>query len=250
MVVSEINNAVVCARANGNGKHRRNAMSIALLSGASLFVMASFAGAQAQTANNVAAPVAQPAQATTAAADAGIEEVVVSARRRSENAQTVPLVVDAVSNQELQKYHILNLVDVTSVVPGLALKANGNGIGAVATLRGVNYDVNASGNNGTVQFYLNDQPVAGNVVLQAMYDIGQIEVLRGPQGTLRGRAAPSGSITVTTKLPDLEDWGATRTARSTIWVATMSTARSTFRSSRTSSRSALPASTTITRPIA
>ena len=179
---------------------------VALLSGASLFAMASFAGAQAQSSSNtVIAPAAKPAQATTA--DAGVEEVVVTARRRAENVQTVPLVVDAVTNQELQKYHIINMADITSVVPGLALKPNANGIGAVSTLRGVNYDVNASGNNGTIQFYLNDQPVAGNVVIQSMYDVGQIEVLRGPQGTLRGRAAPSGSITVTTKLPDLEDFG-------------------------------------------
>lgn len=82
-----------------------------------------------------------------------------------------------------------------------------NGIGVQSTLRGVNFDVNASGNNGTVEFYLNDAPLSGGILFQSMFDVGQIEVLRGPQGTLRGRASPSGSITVTTHKPDLNEIG-------------------------------------------
>ena len=149
------------------------------------------------------------AQSSSAASDsiANSGDIVVTARRRDEALQDVPLVVNAVTNQTLDKLNIRDLRDVSSVVPGLSLTTNANGIGSIATLRGINFDVNSSGNNGTVEFYLNDEPVSTGIVLQSMFDIGQIEVLRGPQGTLRGRASPSGSITVTTHLPNMNEFG-------------------------------------------
>jgi iron complex outermembrane receptor protein len=139
----------------------------------------------------------------------GSGDIIVTARRREESLQDVPLVVNAVTNRTLERLNIRDLRDVSSVVPGLSLVTNANGVGSIATLRGINFDVNSSGNNGTVEFYLNDEPVSSGVVLQSMFDIGQIEVLRGPQGTLRGRASPSGSITVTTRLPDMDQFGGT-----------------------------------------
>lgn len=150
---------------------------------------------------------AQDAQGTTEDAANASGDIIVTARRREESLQEVPLVVNAVTNRTLEKLNIRDLRDVSSVVPGLSLVTNANGVGSIATLRGINFDVNSSGNNGTVEFYLNDEPVSSGIVLQSMFDIGQIEVLRGPQGTLRGRASPSGSITVTTRLPDMEEFG-------------------------------------------
>ena len=135
------------------------------------------------------------------------EVIIVQARRRDEAIQDVPVVVQAVTAQELNKLNIREFQDVQSLVPGLRLGQDANGIGAQATLRGIAYDVNASGNNGTVEFYLNDAPISAAILFQSMFDVGQIEVLRGPQGTLRGRASPSGSITVTTRKPDLSEAG-------------------------------------------
>jgi iron complex outermembrane receptor protein len=134
-------------------------------------------------------------------------EIVVSARRREESAQDVPLVVNAVTSDTLAKLNIRDFKDVQTLVPGLSLGTSQNGIGAQATLRGVAYDVNASGNNGTVEFYLNEAHISAGMLFQSMYDVEQIEVLRGPQGTLRGRASPSGSITVTTRKPQLSEAG-------------------------------------------
>ncbi|WP_395336753.1 TonB-dependent receptor [Novosphingobium sp. BL-8H] len=134
--------------------------------------------------------------------------IIVEARRRDENLQDVPLVVNAVTSDQIDKLNIRDFRDITGVVPGLSLTPNANGIGSSSSMRGVNHDVNVSGNNGTIQYYYNDAPVASNLVLQAMYDIGQIEVLRGPQGTLRGKATPSGSITVGLRKPDLSQPGA------------------------------------------
>jgi iron complex outermembrane receptor protein len=173
-----------------------NAISINALRGVSLLaLMAPLAPvtAMAQTA---------PA-ATEDTASTSLTEIIVTARRRDESVQDVPQVVNAVTSEALQKQNIRNFTEVQTLVPGLTLSTNANGIGGNAQVRGVNFDVNASGNNPTVEFYLNDAPITAGVVLQQIYDVGQIEVLRGPQGTLRGRASPSGSITVTTKKPDL-----------------------------------------------
>ena len=172
-----------------------------ILAAPSLLAIATTAAAQPATPP---APAQNQAAATTGG---GEEEIVVTARRRQESAQDVPLVVNAVTAESLQKLNIREFKDIASVVPGLSLSQSANGIGVQATLRGVAFDVNASGNNGTVEFYLNDSPLSGGILFQSMFDVGQIEVLRGPQGTLRGRASPSGSITVTTHKPDLNEIG-------------------------------------------
>lgn len=166
--------------------------------GVSLLSILAFTPAIAQDANEAAAN--------------DDNTIIVEARRRGEDLQDVPLVVNAVSSETLEKFNIRDFRDVTSVVPGLALTPNANGIGSSSSMRGVNHDVNASGNNGTIQYYLNDAPVSSNLILQAMYDVGQIEVLRGPQGTLRGRATPSGSITVSLRKPNLSEVGASVSA--------------------------------------
>ena len=155
--------------------------------------------------------LAAPAYAQNATPEEGgaslDSEIIVSARRKDEMLQDVPLTVNALSAETLQKLNFRDLKDISSVVPGLDLSPGLAVSGPVASLRGVNVDVIASGNNGTVEFYLNDAPVSPGAVLQSIYDVGQIEVLRGPQGTLRGRASPSGSITINTRRPDLENFG-------------------------------------------
>lgn len=115
--------------------------------------------------------------------------------------------MNAVSAETLDKLNIRDAKDITSVVPGLQLAPGVSVSGPTTSLRGLNVDVTASGNNGTVEFYLNDAPISAGVVLQSLYDVGQIEVLRGPQGTLRGRVSPSGSITFTTRRPNMDEFG-------------------------------------------
>lgn len=164
------------------------------------------------------APMSAMAQTAPAADETAVNsltEIIVTARRRDESIQDVPAVVNAVTSEAVQKLNIRDFTEVQTLVPGLTLSSNANGTGGNAQVRGVNFDINASGNNPTVEFYLNDAPITAGVVLQQMYDVGQIEVLRGPQGTLRGRASPSGSITVTTKKPDLYRYGGSASATTT-----------------------------------
>ncbi|CAN7269668.1 TonB-dependent receptor [Phenylobacterium sp. LjRoot225] len=130
----------------------------------------------------------------------------MTARRRSESLQEVPQVVDAVTSDTLDKLNIRRFDDVQAVVPGLTLSSNATGYQSGASLRGVTFDV-VSAADPTVAMYMNDAPVESNFLFQSMFDVGQIEVLRGPQGTTRGVAAPSGAITLTTRKPDLSEFG-------------------------------------------
>src|ERR1700751_1640812 len=152
---------------------------------------------------------AGPASAKPAAApaeEATLGEIVVTARRKSESLQEVPQTVNAVTSEALQKLNIKRFEDVQTVVPGLSLVSASNGFSASASLRGVTFDVNP-GAQPTVALYLNDPPVQALFLFQSLFDIGQVEVLKGPQGTTRGISAPSGAITVANHKPDLSDFG-------------------------------------------
>ena len=156
------------------------------------------------------AAISHPAMAQNTPANeeaiADVETIVVQARRRVESVQEVPLVVNVVDSESIDKLNVRDGTEVQSLVPGLQLRNEANGIGASGQVRGVQFDITASVDP-TVAFYLNDAYIDAGSVLQGMYDIGQVEVLRGPQGTLRGKASPSGSITFTTKKPVLDQAG-------------------------------------------
>lgn len=148
------------------------------------------------------APSREPAEAQSRFDEA----IIVTARRREEALQDVPLTVNVVTGSSIQKLNIRDGAEVQTLVPGLQLRTEANGVGGSAQIRGIQYDIN-TGAPPSVAFYLNDAAVEASVVLQTMYDIGQISVERGPQGTLRGLSTPSGAIVVTTRKPDLEEFG-------------------------------------------
>ncbi|WP_170150129.1 TonB-dependent receptor [Parahaliea mediterranea] len=143
---------------------------------------------------------------TTGAGEAGmLEEVIVTAQRRAESLQDVPMTVTAITPQDIADYNLFRFEDLQQLSPGLSLEG-GDGFGAVAQVRGVGFDSQASAAP-AVDVYINETPVDANYAFQSIYDVGQVEVLRGPQGTLRGRPAPGGAITVTTRRPDLDALG-------------------------------------------
>lgn len=153
-------------------------------------------------------PVAAQTEGEASTAEVSkLEEVIVMARRREESIQDVPQTVNVVTSEQIEKLNVRNFNEIQTLLPGLTLTGGGS-FSTTATVRGVAFNPEASGNNPTVEFYLNDTPISSNFLFQSTFDVGQLELLRGPQGTLRGRAAPSGSITVTTRRPDLSDYGA------------------------------------------
>jgi iron complex outermembrane receptor protein len=148
------------------------------------------------------------AQQASAPSGAGtLEEIVVTAEKRSENQQVVPVSVTAISPVMLQNARILNAMDLAGTVPNLFImqgaSMNGSSSTPWMTLRGIE-----ANNTGTVQtdsgigIYVDGVYVArasGQVFDLA--DVQQIEVLRGPQGTLFGRDSVGGAINFITKDP-------------------------------------------------
>jgi iron complex outermembrane recepter protein len=156
------------------------------------------------------AMLTSPAMAQSSVSDSGEEsrstDIIVTARRQLESLQDVPQTVNAVTGETIEKLNIQEFQDIETLVPGLTLVDAGNGFGTAASVRGATFNVE-TGAKDTVVFYQNEVVIQPSILFNNMFDIGQIEVLRGPQGTVRGRSAPSGAITVTTRRPDLQELG-------------------------------------------
>lgn len=159
----------------------------------------------------VAATVtATPVNAETDKASDGLtlEEVVVTAQRREESIQEVPLSVTAFSAGTLQKLNVSEAKDFLSIAPNVSFSEDGQvgsrGVGI--SIRGVSsIALDAGANPSSIGYYVDDLNMGvtsnGNVNPQ-LQDMERIEVLRGPQGTYFGRNALGGAINVTTKKPN------------------------------------------------
>lgn len=158
----------------------------------------------ATTALAIALPTVAFAQEAPAdEATAENEVIIVNARRADERLQDVPVSVQVVGGDDLQKLSITSADELSKLAPGLTLVNNGASTAII--LRGVAWKP-GSGTPAT-PLYFNEAPFdPGNTVV-SLFDIGQIEVLRGPQGTSRGAPSISGAITITTKKPDLNEFG-------------------------------------------
>jgi iron complex outermembrane recepter protein len=146
------------------------------------------------------------------AAETGLEEVVVTAQKRVENLQDVPVSVEVLDNQKLAELNVVNLDDYVKLSPsvsyvrGQGQGGNGQPGSSHVYIRGVvsGGDGNHSGSQPSVGTYLDEQPVTtidGTVDVH-IYDIQRIEVLEGPQGTLYGASSESGTIRIITNKPD------------------------------------------------
>jgi iron complex outermembrane recepter protein len=130
----------------------------------------------------------------------GLEEIVVTASRREQNLQDVPMAVQAFTGESLQTQGIENVENLKAVVPNLVVAGNlGGSDTAQFTIRGIpNVGVYVDGiwqvsNNG--------------LLLREFVDLDRVEVLRGPQGTLYGRDSTGGAIRLYTKAPGKEFGG-------------------------------------------
>jgi iron complex outermembrane recepter protein len=150
------------------------------------------------------AAVAAHAEAPEAAPPGGaLQEVIVTAQKRSESEQTVPMSITTFSSQALEQKAINDFFDYATKVPNLAFAPTGDGVGTARTvsIRGI------SGNDVT-GFYIDDIPLPDSVDPRVL-DIDHIEVLRGPQGTLYGARSMGGTVRVITKEPELSQFSAT-----------------------------------------
>jgi iron complex outermembrane recepter protein len=141
-----------------------------------------------------------------------LEEIIVTAQRREENINKVPISITALSQKAMDDLHIQTFSDLASIVPGLVVAtpaAGAQGATDVA-IRGIF----SGGNAPTTQFYIDETPVAVRKLNGAgpydsphpeIFDLDRVEVLRGPQGTLFGSSAMGGAIRYITPQPNLED---------------------------------------------
>lgn len=189
-------------------------------------VMASISAARAQQADtsnvSLAAGSAQiqqadatspnpaPAPGTTAGEQGGLQEVVVTATKRAENIQSIPMTVTAITNAQLSNENIQDFKQLTTFNPQVQFISSTPENGAVY-MRGINGAGGGfTGGQGSVAVYLNDQPitVGGSQVQWHMYDMARVETLPGPQGTLYGAQAEVGTLREITNAPDFTGFSA------------------------------------------
>src|SRR5579864_4353820 len=152
-------------------------------------------------AASAAQAVAQaPADTNTSG---GLEEIIVTAQKRSESEQSVPMSMTTFSSATLEQKSINNFFDYATKVPNLAFAPTGDGVGTARTvsIRGISGD-NVTG------FYIDDTPLPDSLDPRVL-DIDHIEVLRGPQGTLYGARSMGGTVRILTKEPDLSQLSGT-----------------------------------------
>ncbi len=139
----------------------------------------------------------------------GIETVVVTAEKRSENIQNVPAGVSAVSSDTLASLHATQLTDIGSYVPSLQINSAGTPGQTMISIRGIA----PVGPGATVATYIDDVPVGsssayGGGIAFALdllpYDVDRLEVLRGPQGTLYGASSMGGLLKYVLTTPSLD----------------------------------------------
>ncbi|MFT4054504.1 MAG: TonB-dependent receptor [Novosphingobium sp.] len=148
----------------------------------------------------MAAISAAPAYAQDATSNVGLQEIVVTAQKRAENVQDTPLSVTAVSGQALQTQGITQVAELNRIDPALQI---GQATGTVTTfIRGIGNPVTTSGNEASVPVYIDDVYfVRASAPFFDLASIDRVEVLKGPQGTLFGRNASGGVISIYTRDP-------------------------------------------------
>jgi len=135
----------------------------------------------------------------------GLEEIVVTAQKRSEDMQSVPISIQAFSTQRLQELNVQKFDDYVRFLPSVSYQTAGPGFAQVY-MRGVasGGDGNHSGSLPSVGIYLDEQPITTiqGALDVHLYDIQRVEALAGPQGTLYGASSQAGTLRIITNKPD------------------------------------------------
>ncbi|HUA90604.1 MAG TPA: TonB-dependent receptor, partial [Steroidobacteraceae bacterium] len=142
-----------------------------------------------------------------------LQEIVVTAEKRSSTVQDTPISMTALSGDLMREQGIANLNDVLLAVPGISMRTAGPGQTELE-MRGLS---SSGGASPTVGFYLDDYPLSppaaalnGKVVVDPdLYDLSRVEVLRGPQGTLYGSGSMGGTVKLVTNAPQLNQFAST-----------------------------------------
>jgi iron complex outermembrane recepter protein len=143
--------------------------------------------------------IAQQASSSAQQQDSALEEVIVTARGRSEQLQDVPISESAFTDQQIQDAHIREVGDFINLTPNVTIVQAQNAGYSAITIRGITQVRNSESPVAVVVDGV--QQVNSYQFTQELFDLQSIEVLRGPQGALYGRNAEGGAILITTKQP-------------------------------------------------
>jgi len=156
---------------------------------------------------------ASDASAVDVGSDTQIEEVLVTAQKRTENVQDVPASVSVLHRKQLQRLYATTITDYAAYIPGLNVSSGGGPGQTMITLRGIA----PVGPGAVVGYYVDDTPLGSSSNYGAArefgldlmpYDVERIEVLRGPQGTLYGAGAMGGLLKYVLRRPSVSDFEA------------------------------------------
>jgi iron complex outermembrane recepter protein len=193
----------------------RTLCRLVILFGAAFIAMLVGVAARATEDSSQSEPAPAAISPQPSPSSSGLEQVVVTATRREESVQNVPISMSALSQKAIEDLHVQNFNDLESVVPGLVFStptfSQPNGQNDIA-IRGI-----FSGGTDfapTVQVYIDETPIEEHIVGVAgvyanfspdMFDLDRVEVLRGPQGTLFGSSAMGGAVRFITPQPGLTE---------------------------------------------
>lgn len=172
--------------------------------GGAAFAQAPTSGATVPPASEAdpTQPRAQPASPTATDQVTNVDDIVVTAQRRAQNVQDVPISVTAVSGDNLVQAGVASAADLGRVVPNLNIKLATGASSPVYTIRGIGTSSYTTNTVPSVGVYV-DEVYLTNTSMSAfqLFDIERVEVLRGPQGTLFGRNTTGGAVSYFSKRP-------------------------------------------------
>src|SRR5580704_9119993 len=144
---------------------------------------------------SVVVPLRAPADTVSSQESTqGLEEIIVTAEKRSENINDVGMSISAVSGDELAKIGVTDVSDLGKVVPGFTY-TNSVYSTPVYTLRGIGFNDYSMGSEPAVSVYVDEAPLPYSIMTKgAALDLERVEVLKGPQGTLFGENTTGGAI--------------------------------------------------------
>jgi iron complex outermembrane receptor protein len=163
-----------------------------LLASVGTILIAASASAETNSSESVPADEGQ--------ASSSVEEVVVTAQRRSESLSKTPVAVSVIGGEAMAEAQIVSEQDLQSSVPGLQVRGTVNSEQLNYTLRGQSVDA-FSGVRPGVLPYINEVQIGGSGASSAFYDLQSVQVLKGPQGILFGRSATGGAALFSTQKP-------------------------------------------------
>lgn len=135
----------------------------------------------------------------------GLDEILVTARKREESVQDIPVSVAALSREQIRRQDVSSLEKLSAKVPELVITKSSNGSGASLSIRGIGSNFSSIGIEQSVAVIVDGAYYGhGRVLEEGFFDLGRIEVLKGPQALFYGKNATAGVISITTADPGSE----------------------------------------------